>query len=69
MTSGSTGGFGIMALGEQIDYSDYRDVNGVKVPFGVKHSTWNAVATERFTDVKLNAPVDDSVFAKPAPQQ
>jgi hypothetical protein len=69
VTSGSTGGFGIMALGEQIDYSDYRDVSGVKVPFSVKHSSWNAVATEKFTDVKINAPVNDSVFAKPAPQQ
>ena len=69
VTSGSTTGFGIMALGEQIDYSDYRDVSGVKVPFTVKHSTWNAVTTEKFADVKINAPVDDSVFAKPAAQQ
>jgi photosynthetic reaction center cytochrome c subunit len=69
VTSGSTGGFGIMALGEQIDYSDYRDVSGVKVPFTVKHSTWNAVTTEKFTDIKINAPVNDSIFAKPAPQQ
>jgi len=69
ITSGSTTGFGIMALGEQIDYSDYRDVSGVKVPFTVKHSTWNAVTTEKFTDIKINAPVNDSIFAKPAPQQ
>jgi photosynthetic reaction center cytochrome c subunit len=69
VTSGSTGGFGIMALGEQIDYSDYRDVSGVKVPFSVKHSTWNAVTTEKFTDVKINAPVNDTIFAKPAAQQ
>jgi len=69
VTSGSAGGFGILALGEQIDYSDYRDVNGVKEPFTVKHSTWNAVTTERFTDVKINAPVADNVFAKPAAQQ
>ena len=62
-------GFGILALGEQIDYSDYRDVSGVKEPFTVKHSTWNAVTTEKFTDVKINAPVNDSIFAKPAPQQ
>jgi len=69
VTSGSTTGFGILALAEQIDYSDYRDVSGVKVPFTVKHSTWNAVTTEKFTDVKINAPVNDSIFAKPAPQQ
>jgi hypothetical protein len=69
VTSGSAGGFGILALGEQIDYSDYRDVSGVKEPFSVKHSTWNAVTTEKLTDVKINAPVADTVFAKPAPQQ
>jgi hypothetical protein len=68
ITSGTAGGFGIMALGEQVDYSDYRDVSGVKVPFAVRHSTWNAVTTESFTDVKINAPVADTIFAKPAAQ-
>jgi len=51
---------------EQVDYSDYRDVSGVKVPFQVRYATSNDVVTEKFTDVKLNAPVDDSQFAKPA---
>ena len=69
ITSGSAGGFAIMALGEQIDYSDYRDVSGVKVPFAVRHTTWNAVSTEKLTDVKINAPVADTVFAKPAVPQ
>lgn len=68
ITSGTAGGFGIMALGEQVDYSDYRDVSGVKVPFAVRHSTWNAVTTESFTDVKINAPVADTIFAKPPAQ-
>lgn len=69
VTSGSAGGFGIMALGEQIEYSEYRDVSGVRVPFAVRHSTWNAVTTEAVTDVKINVPVADTVFAKPAPAQ
>ena len=68
VTSGSVGGFGIMALGEEIDYSDYRDVSGVKVPYAVKHSTWNAVTTEKFSDVKINTTVADTIFAKPTPQ-
>jgi hypothetical protein len=54
---------------EADDYSDYRDVDGVKVPFSVRHATWNAVTTEKFNDVKVNAPVDDAVFAKPGPKQ
>ena len=69
ITSGTAGGFGIMALGEQIDYSDYRDVSRVKVPFALRHSTWNAVTSEKLTDVKINAPVVDTIFAKPAAQQ
>jgi hypothetical protein len=51
-------------LQEQVDYSDYRDAGGVKVPFQIKHSTWSQVTTEKFTDVKVNAPVDDAVFVK-----
>jgi hypothetical protein len=40
-------------------------VAGVKVPFTVRHATWNAVTTEKITDAKINAPVADTVFAKP----
>ena len=70
ITTGSGGvGFSIMNLPEQIDYSDYRDVGGVKVAHTVRHATWNQVTTEKFTDVKINAPVADDVFAKPAPKQ
>ena len=57
-----------MNLPEQIDYSDYRDVGGVKVAHTVRHATWNQVTTEKFTDVKINAPVSDDVFVKPAPK-
>ena len=57
---------GLGNLLEQVDYSDYRDVNGVKVPHQVRYATWNDVVTEKFTDVKLNAPIDDAQFAKPA---
>jgi photosynthetic reaction center cytochrome c subunit len=48
----------------QIDYADYRAVNGVKVPFEVRVSDWEALTTWKFTDVKLNAAVDDASFAK-----
>jgi hypothetical protein len=53
-------------LPEQIDYSDYRDVNGVKVPFTVRHATWNAVTTEKLSQVTFNTPVAREDFAKPA---
>lgn len=49
----------------QIDYSDYRDAGGVKIPF---HWT-SAGPTARFrvqiTSAKTNSAVEDSVFAKP----
>ena len=53
-------------LPEQIDYSDYRDVKGVKVPFQVHYATWNEATTEKFTEVKLNVPVADSQFQAPS---
>jgi hypothetical protein len=55
-------------LAEQIDYSDYRDVSGVKMPFTIRYATWNEVQVEKFTDIKVNVPIDDARFAMP-PQQ
>jgi outer membrane lipoprotein-sorting protein len=51
----------------QIDYADYRDANGVKVPF-----RWTlARPGNRFTiqveQVQQNVPVDDAKFAVPPP--
>ena len=51
-------------LPEQIDYSDYRDVGGIKVPFQVRYTTWNQVDTFKFSDAKLNAPIDDADFTR-----
>ena len=52
-------------LPEQIDYSDYRDVNGIKVPFAVRYATWSSLMVEKLTDVKFNAPVEADIFQKP----
>ncbi len=56
---------GLGELPEQIDYSDYREVDGVKMPFTVRHVTWNTLSTEKFVDVKVNAQIPDDQFAKP----
>ncbi len=52
----------------QIDFEDYRDVDGVKVPFTVKVTSVEPglVSTRTYTEIKLNAPVDDSKFKMPA---
>ena len=58
----------IGVIPEQIDFEDYRDVDGVKVPFTVKVLSVEPglVSTRIYTEIKLNAPVDDSKFKMPA---
>lgn len=55
-------------LPDQTDYEDYRDVDGVKVPFTVKLYVVGgfSTATRKFTEIKINVPVEDSRFSKPA---
>jgi len=58
----------IGVIPEQIDFEDYRDVDGVKLPFTIKVSSVEPglVSTRQFTEIKLNVPVDDSKFKMPA---
>jgi hypothetical protein len=61
--------FGDTALGllpTQIDYADYRDVDGVKTPFRWTLARPSGRFTIQVTDVKQNVPVDDAKFVKPA---
>jgi hypothetical protein len=54
-------------LPTQIDFSDYRDVNGVKVPFriaAIRPTTRNTIVLDQ---VQHNVPVEEAQFAKPAP--
>jgi hypothetical protein len=53
----------------QIDYSNYRDVNGVKVPFTRTVSQTYMQMTVELANVQANASIDDARFAKPAPFQ
>lgn len=47
-------------------FSDYRDVDGIQVPFRAElRSAGRPVLTRTLTAVSLNAPVDDSLFARP----
>ena len=50
----------------QIDYSDYREVNGVKTPFRWTLSRPNGRFTIQLSDVKANVTIEDGKFAKPA---
>lgn len=55
-------------LPEQVDYSDYRDVAGVKVPFTITWTGYDFVDTFKVVDAKPNANIADSRFTKPAGQ-
>lgn len=56
-------------LPEQIDFEDYRDVDGAKVPFVVRVSsidTFNSY-TRTVTEVRHGVPVEDTLFVMPPP--
>jgi photosynthetic reaction center cytochrome c subunit len=51
----------------EIDYSDYREIAGVKIPF-----KWTAVWTDgrsefEMNEIKPNVPIAPAIFAKPTP--
>lgn len=48
----------------QIDYADYKDFGGVKLPTTVRYAMPNISWTRKITDVKINAPIDDAKFGK-----
>ncbi|HEY3037666.1 MAG TPA: c-type cytochrome [Pyrinomonadaceae bacterium] len=54
---------------EQVDYEDYRDVDGLKLPFTIRTTAIDSFynSTRKFTEIKLNLPVDETKFNKPAP--
>jgi photosynthetic reaction center cytochrome c subunit len=50
----------------QIDYADYRDADGVKIPYRWTLARPGNRFTIQIDDVKQNVPVDDAKFAAPA---
>ena len=57
----------IGVIPEQVDFEDYRDVDGLKLPFTIKISSVEPglVSTRKYSEIKLNVPVDDSKFKMP----
>jgi photosynthetic reaction center cytochrome c subunit len=51
----------------QMDYADYRDVAGVKVPFRTTATWTNGQYTVTLSGVQANAPIDAARFGRPAP--
>lgn len=62
----------LMPFPEQVDFEDYRDVDGVKLPFVIRYSAIDTFDswTRTFTEIKRDVPVSESIFLAPglAPQ-
>jgi len=52
----------------QIDYSDYRDVGGIKFPFEYKFTWLDGRYTAKLNDIKTNVAIDAARFGKPSPR-
>jgi photosynthetic reaction center cytochrome c subunit len=50
-----------------VEYSDYRAVNGVKVPFHWTTTWVDGQSTTDLSSVQANVPIDAAKFTKPAP--
>jgi len=51
----------------QVDYGDYRDVMGVKMPYHLVMTWTDGRSVIDLTELKPNVPIDNAKFAKPAP--
>jgi hypothetical protein len=51
----------------QVDYSDYRDVAGVKLPFKWIVTWTDGQSIFEMDEVLPNAPISAGIFQKPAP--
>jgi len=54
---------------EQVDFEDYRDVDGLKMPFTIRITAIDSFysSTRKFTEIKLNVAIAETKFNKPAP--
>src|SRR5690349_20585317 len=50
----------------QIDYSDYREVAGIRLPFRWTVAQPQGHFTIQLSEIQVNVPIDDSRFARPA---
>jgi hypothetical protein len=51
----------------QIDYADYRDVGGIKLPFRIAFAWLDGRDSIVLNEIKTNVPIDEAKFGRPAP--
>jgi hypothetical protein len=49
----------------QVDYSDYRDVNGIKMPFHLTFAWLDGRDAIQLNDIKLNVAINEAKFGRP----
>src|SRR5215469_3625795 len=52
----------------QIDYADYRDVKGIKLPFHITYAWLDGRDSIVLREIQTNVPIDEKKFGRPAPQ-
>jgi photosynthetic reaction center cytochrome c subunit len=50
----------------QVDYADYRDVNGIKMPFRVMFAWLDGRDSIQLTQIQTNVPIEAAKFGRPA---
>ena len=60
----------LLPLMEQVDYDDYREVNGAQLPFQVRTTTGAPydLVMRTFLQIRHNVPVGDSLLRPPSPR-
>ena len=53
----------------QIDYADYREVNGIKMPFRMLFAWLGGRDAIQLSEVQTNVPIDAARFGRPAPSK
>lgn len=48
------------------DFSDFREVDGIKLPYTVHQESPSSTFTIKFTEIRHNEAIEDAAFAKPA---
>src|SRR5262245_36540322 len=51
----------------QIDYADYRDVNGIKLPFRITYAWLDGRDSIVLNEIQTNVAIDEAKFGRPAP--
>lgn len=52
----------------QVDYADYREVDGIKMPFRMIFAWMDGRDAIQLSEVKTNVPIEEARFGKPAPK-